>query len=52
MLKKIMITFLICILIVITYIAILLIMSKDSIMDKDGMVYKNYDNANVNNEIE
>jgi len=49
MLKKIMLTFLICILIVITYITILWVMSMDSIMDKDGMVYKDYNNSNENN---
>lgn len=49
MLKKVILGVLILILIFITYIGLLWFMSLNSIMDKDGMVYKEY---NDNIEIE
>jgi len=48
MLKKIILGFLILVLIVVSYIGVLWFMSLNSIMDKDGMVYKEY---NENTEI-
>ena len=46
MLKKIILGFLILVLILVSYIGVLWFMSLDSIMDKDGMVYKEY-NENI-----
>ena len=43
MLKKIVLAVLIAILLLLIYIGILWFMSLDSIVDKDGMVYKVYD---------
>jgi len=46
MLKKIILGFLILVLILVSYIGVLWFMSLNSIMDKDGMVYKEY-NKNI-----
>ena len=46
MLKKIILGFLILVLILVSYIGVLCFMSLNSIMDKDGMVYKEY-NENI-----
>ena len=52
MLKKIILVVLIAILLLLIYIGILWFMSSNSIMDKDGMVYKEYNKNVINQNIE
>jgi len=52
MLKKIILGVLIVILIIVAYIGVLWFMSLNSIMDKDGMIYKEYNKNLINKNIE
>ena len=47
MLKKIILLILIAMLLLLIYITTLWFMSFNSIMDKDGMVYKEYNNIDI-----
>jgi len=52
MLKKIILLIIIAIILLVSYIGILWIMSLNSIMDKEGMVYQEHNKNVINQNIE